>query len=126
QCAQVTLPSGGSPASSVTASMMLRGLRLGTGFGGSGFAGVPVLTASAIGSAGSSGRVHSKSWRCAGIGRLVLADDVHRRATLAQLTTQVGEVRIAGHQAEGVRGVVEQGFQRSRASAMSEVFLPLA
>jgi hypothetical protein len=42
----------------------------------------------------------------------VLADDVHRRATLAQLAAQVGEVRIAGHQADGVRAVVEQGLQR--------------
>jgi hypothetical protein len=45
--------------------MMLRGLRLGTGFGGSDFAGAPALTASVIDSAGVSVRVHSKNWSLA-------------------------------------------------------------
>ena len=49
------------------------------------------------------------------LGRLGLAHDAHQRAALAQLAAQVGEVRVAGHQAEHFDPLVEQqlhGIQR--------------
>jgi len=46
-----------------------------------------------------------------GVGRLGLSDDANRGAALPQLAAEVGEVRIARHQAEGVGPLIEHRLQ---------------